>query len=284
MRGANGRRARIIIEDPDDQVEPLLGIDVIEVRASPAGEGHVLYRADDEMLLVFTRIGATGASPPIIHLRRLADGGLFDRLAHDFDHRWLKATPLTSREQLHAYLADTELEPWAEPERSPEADPYRLLRPRGHPRRPPRRPRRRRAAGHDDPADLGEPRPTRRTERQKHPPSSRSSAAGHAGLRLRSGEVQQPPCALVDQLDDPPEDGRIPARFDQLLSRVVRRAGRIPRHPTEAPAGSGGTEPSLVEQAVEVPRAHVLWAVLAADAHCHLPRQVVGLAIREGAQ
>jgi transcriptional regulator with XRE-family HTH domain len=120
---ANGRQARIIIEDPDEQVEPLLGIDAIEVRASPAGEDHNLYRADDEMLLVLTRIGSAGASPPIIHLRRLADGGLFDRLANDFDDRWLQATPLASREQLRAYLADTELEPWAEPERSPEADP-----------------------------------------------------------------------------------------------------------------------------------------------------------------
>jgi len=119
----NGRQARIIIEDPDEQVEGLLGIDAVEIRASPAREDHVLYRADDEMLLVLTRIGSASASPPIIHLRRQADGGLFDRLADDFDDRWLEATPLASREQLRAYLADTELEPWAEPERSPEADP-----------------------------------------------------------------------------------------------------------------------------------------------------------------
>jgi transcriptional regulator with XRE-family HTH domain len=119
----NGRQARIIIEDPDEQVEPLLGIDAIEIRASPAGENHILYRADDEMLLVLTRIGSASVSPPIIHLRRQADGGLFDRLADDFDDRWLEATPLTSREQLHAFLADTELEARPEPEHSPTADP-----------------------------------------------------------------------------------------------------------------------------------------------------------------
>jgi transcriptional regulator with XRE-family HTH domain len=132
----NGRQARIIIEDPDEQVEPLLGLDAIEVRASPAGENHILYRADDEMLLVLTRIGSASVSPPIIHLRRQADGGLFDRLADDFDDRWLEATPLTSREQLHAYLADTELEPRPEPEHSPTADPL----PARAPVRPPEAP------------------------------------------------------------------------------------------------------------------------------------------------
>jgi transcriptional regulator with XRE-family HTH domain len=148
---ANGCQARIIIEDADEQVEPLLGIDAIEIRASPAGEDHVVYRADDEMLLVFTRIGSASASPPIIHLRRQADGGLFDRLADDFDDRWRVATPLTSREQLYAYLADTELEPRPEPEHSPAADPQRVraaarppeastASPAEAPRRWPRRP------------------------------------------------------------------------------------------------------------------------------------------------
>jgi hypothetical protein len=74
------------------------------------------------------------------------------------------------------------------------------------------------------------------------------------GLRRPSGEVQQPPRPLVDQLDDPPEDGRIPTRIDQLLARVSRRAGRVPRRPAQAAAGRGGTEPGLVEQAVAVPR------------------------------
>jgi transcriptional regulator with XRE-family HTH domain len=136
MSAANGRRARVLIQDSDGHVEPLLGIDAIEVRASTGGEDHVLYRADDEMLLVLTRIGSASASPPIIHLRRQADGGLFDRLADDFDDRWLEATPLTSREQLHAYLADTELEPRPEPERSPAAD----AQPARAPARPPEAP------------------------------------------------------------------------------------------------------------------------------------------------
>jgi transcriptional regulator with XRE-family HTH domain len=140
---ANGRQARIIIEDPDEQVEPLLGIDAIEIRASPSRENHVLYRADDEMLLVLTRTGSAGASPPIFHLRRQVDGGLFDRLSEDFEDRWLAAEPLVSHEQLHAYLADTKPqartgpEPESDPVRTPEASPMPLAdAPRRWPRRP----------------------------------------------------------------------------------------------------------------------------------------------------
>ncbi len=123
ISAANGCRIRLITEDPDERLEPLLGVDTIEVRATPAGESHVLFRADDELLLLLARIGSTDVSAPVIHLRREVDDGLFDRLAEDFDDRWLKATPLTSREQLHAYLADTELAPGPEPEHLPEADP-----------------------------------------------------------------------------------------------------------------------------------------------------------------
>ena len=112
----NGCRVRLMIEEPDEWVEPILGIDAIEVRAALAGEDHVLFRADDEMLLVLKRIGPAGTSPPVIHLHRQADDGLFDRLAKDFDRRWLEATPLASRDQLHAYFAD------AGPKSSPESD------------------------------------------------------------------------------------------------------------------------------------------------------------------
>jgi superfamily II DNA or RNA helicase len=94
-------------------------------------------------------IGSASAPHPIIHLRRQADGGLFDRLADDFDDRWLQATPLTSREQLHAYFADAELNARTEsgytpdpqqapaPTRSPEAQ---TMLTADAPRRWPRRP------------------------------------------------------------------------------------------------------------------------------------------------
>ncbi|MEA2372120.1 MAG: hypothetical protein QOH12_2514 [Solirubrobacteraceae bacterium] len=132
----DGCRVRLVVEDPDILVGSLRGIDAIEVRSSPAGEDYGVFRADDEMLLVLTRIGSASGSPPIIHLRRQADGGLFDRVADDVEDRWLEATPLTDGEQLDADLADTELEPWAEPEHSPTTDPL----PAPAPARPPEAP------------------------------------------------------------------------------------------------------------------------------------------------
>ena len=121
-RAADGCRISIIIEEPDARIEPLLDIDAIEVRASPAGEDHTLYRADDEILLALRNISFTDQSPPLIHLRQATYGGLFDRLVHDFEERWDKATPLASREPPHGYLTDTEMEPWTEPAQLPEPD------------------------------------------------------------------------------------------------------------------------------------------------------------------
>lgn len=122
-RAADGCRICIVIEDPDRQVEGLLNIDAIEVRASAAGEDHTLYRADDQILLALRHISFLDQSLPLIHLRQATYGGLFDRLVHDFEDRWDKASPLTGRKQLPGYLADTEIEPWAEPAQLPEPQP-----------------------------------------------------------------------------------------------------------------------------------------------------------------
>ena len=121
-RAADGCRICIIIEEPDARIEPLREIDAIEVRASPAGEDHTLYRADDEILLALKNISFADQSPPLIHLRQATYGGLFDRLVHDFEERWDKATPLASREPPHGYLTDTEIQPWTEPAQLPEPD------------------------------------------------------------------------------------------------------------------------------------------------------------------
>jgi len=152
---ANGCRVRLIIEDPDERVEPLLGVDAIELRASPVGEDHVLFRVDDEMLLVLTRIGFAGTSRPVIHLRRQADDGLSI------------ASPRTSttagsrrpRSPVVSSSTPTSRIPNSGPNQSTRPRPTRdrLPRPRGHPRRPPRRSQTPRAAGHDDRPDQAPP-------------------------------------------------------------------------------------------------------------------------------
>jgi transcriptional regulator with XRE-family HTH domain len=119
-KAADGCHVRAIIEDPDGHVEPLLGADGIELHASAGGEEFGLYRADDQMLLVLHRIGVLSESPPAIVLQRRTSDGLFDRLTKEFDERWDDTTPLSSRERLHAYLAEVDLEPSPESDAEPE--------------------------------------------------------------------------------------------------------------------------------------------------------------------
>ena len=118
-RATEGCHARAIIEDPDGQLGPLLGIDGIELHASPGGEHYGLYRADEQMLLALHRIGAHSEPPPVILLQRRTSGGLFDRLADAFEQRWEQTTSLPTRERLRVYLAEAALEPSPEPDVEP---------------------------------------------------------------------------------------------------------------------------------------------------------------------
>ena len=122
-KAADGCHVRAIIEDPDAHVEPLLGVDRIEIRASAVGEQFGLHRADDQMLLALRRIGVLTESPPVILLRRRTGDGMFDRLADEFEQRWGDTTQLPNRERLHAYLAEVELESWPESDVDPDPVP-----------------------------------------------------------------------------------------------------------------------------------------------------------------
>jgi hypothetical protein len=144
-KAADGCQVRAIIEEPDGQAEPLLGIDGLEVHASPGGEEFGLYRADDQILFVLRGIGVLSEPPPVILLQRRTSAGLFDRLVDEFEARWDQTTPLPSGERLRAYLAEIELEPWPEPDddldqEPPESPPTPTEPLPDAPRRWPRRP------------------------------------------------------------------------------------------------------------------------------------------------
>ena len=115
-----GCRARAIIEKPAGQLEPLLGIDGIEIHASRGGQKYGLHRADEQMLLALHCVGVLREPPPMILIQRRASAGLFDRLADEFEERWGQTTPLATRESLHAYLAEVELERPLEPDVEPD--------------------------------------------------------------------------------------------------------------------------------------------------------------------
>jgi hypothetical protein len=65
------------------------------VRVSDVPIAHALVRADDEMLVVLALAGTAG-SPPLLHLRRHTDHGIFERLVTHFAALWDQAA--TARE------------------------------------------------------------------------------------------------------------------------------------------------------------------------------------------
>ena len=52
-----------------------------------------LYRFDDSMLVNTHVWGLSAYSAPVLHLRRLGAGGLFDTYAQSFEAVWATSTP-----------------------------------------------------------------------------------------------------------------------------------------------------------------------------------------------
>jgi DNA-binding transcriptional regulator YdaS (Cro superfamily) len=75
--------------------ELLPGVADDAVRVSDAPSAHALVRADDEMLVLLALAG-TGGSPPLLHLRRQSDHGIFERLVTHFEAHWDQAATARS--------------------------------------------------------------------------------------------------------------------------------------------------------------------------------------------
>ena len=75
---------------------PLRGAAGAEFRFHQTVLYNSIYRADDQ-LLVNTHIwGLSAFGAPVLHLRRLVDGGLFDTYAQSFEAVWATAEPAYS--------------------------------------------------------------------------------------------------------------------------------------------------------------------------------------------
>lgn len=57
-----------------------------------------IYRADDEMLANPHVYGIGAYMAPVLYLRRLASGGLFDTYANSIEHTWENARPITEQD------------------------------------------------------------------------------------------------------------------------------------------------------------------------------------------
>ncbi|MEU9226118.1 XRE family transcriptional regulator [Streptomyces massasporeus] len=57
-----------------------------------------IYRADDEMLVNPHVYGIGAFMAPVLHLRRLPGGGMFDTYANSIEHTWENARPVTEQD------------------------------------------------------------------------------------------------------------------------------------------------------------------------------------------
>jgi hypothetical protein len=65
----------------------------VEIRVHGTTLYNSIYRFDDAMLVNTHVWGLSAFAAPVLHLRRLVDGGLFDTYAQSFEAVWTAATP-----------------------------------------------------------------------------------------------------------------------------------------------------------------------------------------------
>lgn len=120
-RAASGLRARLLFGDPDSDVvswrgreegigenlasrirlsltylEPTHGTSGIEIRQHQTVLYNSLYRFDGELLVNTHVMGSPAPQNPVIHLRRLEGGRLFDHYLSSFERVWDSAIPVDS--------------------------------------------------------------------------------------------------------------------------------------------------------------------------------------------
>jgi hypothetical protein len=92
-------QVRILISHPADRLKAFLDQPGIELRTLDRPPHQTFYRIDDHLLLILQLLDGDDERAPLLHLRRAADGGLFDLLAATYDQLWSQvARPLTTLE------------------------------------------------------------------------------------------------------------------------------------------------------------------------------------------
>jgi transcriptional regulator with XRE-family HTH domain len=72
---------------------PLAGTDGIEIRQHGTTLYNSTYVGDDIMIVNAHRYGINAYATPVLHLRRAAEGGLFDGYAESFEQVWQLSRP-----------------------------------------------------------------------------------------------------------------------------------------------------------------------------------------------
>ena len=75
-------------------MQPVVGVPGIEVRQHKSVLYNSIYRFDDEMLVNTHVVGSPAGQNPVLHLRRLEGGHLFEHYLKSFDRVWDAARSL----------------------------------------------------------------------------------------------------------------------------------------------------------------------------------------------
>jgi hypothetical protein len=140
-KATNGCHVRILLTHPGPQLAGVADRPGIEIRILHAPAHHALHRFDDQLLLTLHLGGKDPDRAPILHLRRTAPAGIFDRLTDHYNDLWENgSTPINP--ELDLTPDDDEEVVASEPER-PARDQTAARRkdasaprPRHWPRRP----------------------------------------------------------------------------------------------------------------------------------------------------
>jgi transcriptional regulator with XRE-family HTH domain len=87
-KATHGCEIRILVLDPRRHLTPLLDQPGIDIRVLEAPAHQTIYRFDEQLLLTLHLLDEDTESGPLLHLRRKADAGLFDRLEEHYHHLW----------------------------------------------------------------------------------------------------------------------------------------------------------------------------------------------------
>ncbi|MCX4093669.1 helix-turn-helix domain-containing protein [Nocardia sp. alder85J] len=74
-------------------ITPLARIDGVELRYHSTTLYNSVFRFDDEMIVNMHVYGLPGAYAPVMHLRKLPGGDLFDTYTTSFEHVWATSEP-----------------------------------------------------------------------------------------------------------------------------------------------------------------------------------------------
>jgi hypothetical protein len=80
-----------------DHFKPLFGVEGIDLRFHQTRMYNSVFRGDDEMFVTPHLYGLKGYRAPLLHIRRLAEDGMFDGFVAHFERVWAVSEPIPAR-------------------------------------------------------------------------------------------------------------------------------------------------------------------------------------------